>query len=178
MPQNFKGDAIELKISGAAQQVFAQLLADLTAWFDDAYNSAGLGKILYDNNLTFLTQSISRDIFIKNYGRVLRSWEYLGSFESYYVVLRQIFGPRTQIIFERLSPGALKIDITVQQLDFFKWLARVEKGKLVISRANGQNIYLRAALGITHFYEVRGILNSLIPAGIFVEIDFRLVSGG
>ncbi len=177
MPQCFKGDDIELKISGSGSQVFAQLLADITAWFNDAYNSAGLGEILYDNNLTFLTQSISRDIFIKNYGEILRHWEYLGSFESYYIVLRQIFGPSTQVRFERISPGALKIDIAAKQLEFFKWLMRVGKGRLVISRTNSQNIYLRAAAGITHFYEVQGILNSLIPAGIYVEIDFRLVSG-
>ncbi len=176
MPQPFKGDELELKISGAARVVMAQLFADLTNWFNQAYNSTGLGAILYDNNLTPLTKSIARDIFIKNYGEILRRWEYLGSFDSYYYVLQQVFGAETEITFAKLAPGALKINLIVKQVAFFKFLARIGDGAFVGTH-EGQNLYFKAAEGITHFYEVQGLLESLTPAGIYLEVDFRLQQG-
>lgn len=170
--QNFKGDELEIKISGAAEVVFNQLLSEMKAWFDGAYSSTGLGEILYDNKLVPLTQAVARDIFIKNYGAILEKWEYVGSFESYIYVFQQIFGPTTAITFERLSPGALKINISTQQTGFFKWLNKL--GGNYISDHNGNNINLLSVVGIGDFYEVHGVLDSLNPAGIYLLINFTL----
>ncbi len=173
MAQYFKGDDVELKICGAANEVFARLLADMSAWFHDAYNSAGLGKILYDDGLVPLSKSVARDIFIKNYGAILRYWEYVGSFESYLFVFMQIFGPQTQITFERLAPGALKINISTNQHGMAKWLTKI-KGDYISTR-NGDNINLLALTGIGDFYEVHAVLDSLNPAGIYLVVNFKLV---
>lgn len=174
MPQCFKGDDLEIKVSGAANEVFRTLFADMTAWFNGAYTSAGLGAILYDDNRVPLSRNIARDIFIKNYGEILRRWEYVGSFESYLFVFTQIFGPSTVITFERLAPGALKINITTNQMDLFKWLDKL--GGNYISTHAGQNINLRTLSGIGNFYEVQSVLDSLNPAGFYLSVDFKLVS--
>ena len=165
MPQYFKGDDLEVKVSGAANEVFRTLFADMTAWFSRAYNGAGLGAILYDDNRVPLSRNIERDIFIKNYG---------GSFESYLFVFTQIFGPSTIITFECLTPGALKINITTNQMDLFKWLDKL--GGSYISTHTGQNINLRTLTGIGNFYEVQSVLDSLNPAGLSLSVDFKLVS--
>ncbi|WP_428050277.1 hypothetical protein [Candidatus Avelusimicrobium fimicolum] len=174
MPQYFKGDDLEVKVSGAANEVFRTLFADMTAWFARAYNGAGLGAILYDDNRVPLSRNIERDIFIKNYGDILRRWEYVGSFESYLFVFTQIFGPSTIITFECLAPGALKINITTNQMDLFKWLDKL--GGSYISTHTGQNINLRTLAGIGNFYEVQSVLDSLNPAGLYLSVDFKLVS--
>ena len=170
--QYFKGDDIEIKLSGSAQVVFQDLQTELTAWFNDAYNSAGLGAILYDRNLVPLSQTIARDVFIKNYGEILRRWEYVGSFESYLYVFMQIFGPQTQITFEKLAPGALKIYIVTDQTGFINWLSQKAQE---IRTQSGQPLMFKQILGIENFYEVQGVLDSLNPAGIHLEVDFRLI---
>lgn len=170
--QYFKGDDIEIKLSGSARAVFENLQAELTAWFNDAYNSAGLGAILYDRNLVPLSQTIARDVFIKNYGEILRRWEYVGSFESYLYVFMQIFGPQTQITFEKLAPGALKIYIVTDQTGFINWLT--QQGQEIRTQS-GQPLMFKQVLGIENFYEVQGVLDSLNPAGIYLEVDFRLI---
>lgn len=172
MAEYFKGDDLELKISGSSAEVFYKLQEELTAWFNDAYNSAGLGGILHDNNLVPLSQTIARDVFIKNYGEILRRWEYVGSFESYLYVFMQIFGPKTQINFERLRPGALKIYIVTDQTGFINWLSQKSQE---IRTQSGQPIMFKQVLGIENFYEVQGVLDSLNPAGISLEVDFRLI---
>lgn len=170
--QYFKGDDVEIKLSGSAQAVFENLQAELTAWFNDAYDGAGLGAILYDNNLVPLSQTIARDVFIKNYGEILRRWEYVGSFESYLYVFMQIFGPDTQITFEKLAPGALKIYIVTDQTGFINWLTH--QGQEIRTQS-GQPLMFKQVLGIENFYEVQGVLDSLNPAGIYLEVDFRLI---
>lgn len=174
MSQNFKGDDLELKISGSAQEVFNTLLNELSKWFDHAYESAGLGAILYDNNLVPLARTMARDVFIKNFGQILEKWEYIGSFESYLFVFMQIFGPSTIINFEKLAPAALKINITTNQTDLFKWLAKLGSADYV-SDHSGNNINFRAVTGIGNFYEVQSVLDSLNPAGIYLLVDFKLI---
>lgn len=170
--QYFKGDDVEIKLSGSAQAVLQNLQTELTAWFNDAYDGAGLGAILYDNNLVPLSQTIARDVFIKNYGEILRRWEYVGSFESYLYVFMQIFGPNTQITFEKLAPGALKIYIVTDQTGFINWLT--QQGQEICTQS-GQPLMFKQVLGIENFYEVQGVLDSLNPAGIYLEVDFRLI---
>lgn len=174
MPQNFKGDKLELQLSGSAGEVFTKLQTDMTAWFKNANDDTGLGGIIYDNNLVPLTRSVARDIFIKNFGEILRRWEYVGSFESYLFVFMQIFGPNTVINFKRLAPGALQINITTNQIALFKWLDKI--GGSYVSTHLGQNINLRTVTGIGDFYEVQSVLDSLNPAGIYLRVNFTLNS--
>lgn len=176
MSQHFKGDDLELKIEGTSKEVFSHLLSELSKWFDNAYQSAGLGAILYDNELMPLSRTIARDIFIKNYGQILEKWEYIGSFESYLFVFMQIFGPSTIINFEKLAPAALKIDITTNQTELSKWLAKLGTNDYVSDHL-GNHINLRSLSGIGDFYEVQSVLDSLNPAGIYLLVDFKLTTG-
>lgn len=180
MAQYFKGDDLELRIEGAAQPVFQTLLRALKDWFEQAYTSTGLRAVLYDNNLVPLTRAVARDIFIKNYGPIFEKWEYVGSFESYIYVFTQIFGPDTQIVFNRLSPGALEINITARQTALFDWLtnrAAVEnEGEEpdYLADHRPKRLALRTVTGIGNFYEVQSVLDSLNPAGIFLRVNFTL----
>ena len=176
MSQHFKGDDLELKIEGASGEVFTHLLAEMGKWFDNAYQSAGLGAILYDNELMPLSRTIARDIFIKNYGQILEKWEYIGSFESYLFVFMQVFGPSTIISFEKLAPAALKISITTTQTELFKWLVKLGTTDYA-SDHYGNHINLRKLGGIGNFYEVQSVLDSLNPAGIYLLVDFKLITG-
>lgn len=176
--QAFKGDKLELQISGATKDVFDALKNHLTNWFNGAYDGAGLGAVIYDNNLLPLSRTIARDIFIKNYGEILRRWEYVGSFETYLFVFMQIFGPSTEITFEKLGPAALKINITTNQHDLFKWITSLQtEKKKYITNHNGKKLLFRALEGIGSFYEVQSVLDSLNPAGIYLLVNFTLITG-
>ena len=174
MAQYFKGDNLEMNMAGAAYEVLGRLREEMRAWFDGAYSSAGLGEILYDNHLVPLTRAVARDIFIKNYGSILKKWEYVGSFESYLYVFTQIFGPDTAISFNKLAPGALEINITTKQTQLFGWLASLNSDDYV-SDHEGNHLNLRQVVGIGDFYEVQSVLDSLNPAGIFLRVNFTLI---
>lgn len=169
----FKGEDLEIKLEGSISQVFTKLHGELTEWFNKAYESAGLGGIIYDNKLAPITAALALDIFIKNYGEIIKNWQYTGTFESYLYVFMKIFGPETTIQFERLAPGALKINITTLQTTLFKWLTKLA-GDYITTR-DGDYINLRSLTGIGDFYEVQGVLESLVPAGIYVLVDFHLI---
>ena len=169
----FKGEDLEIKLDGSISQVFTKLRSDLTSWFNKAYETAGLGAIIYDNGLVPITVALARDIFIKNYGEILKNWQYAGTFESYLYVFMKIFGPQTSIEFERLAEGALKINITTSQTSLYKWLTKLAGD--YITTHDGDYINLRALTGIGDFYEVQGVLESLVPAGIYVLVDFHLI---
>lgn len=174
--QYFKGDDLEIKVVGSAANVFNNLAQELTKWFDEAYDTQGLGQILYDNNLMPISRAVAKDIFVKNYNKIIESWEALGSFESYIYLFMQIFGPQTTVDFEILAKGVLKITIQTNQTTLFSWLASRQNNTYVTDHDNNR-IHFRTVTGIDNFYEVQKVLDSTIPAGICVQVDFTLIGG-
>ena len=69
--QYFKGDDLEIKVVGSAASVFNNLAQEIANWFEDAYNTQGLGQILYDNNLMPISRAVAKDIFVKNYNKII-----------------------------------------------------------------------------------------------------------
>lgn len=174
MTQAFKGDEIETKISGAAADVFRRLSEDLQAWLGGAYKGEGLGALLYDNRLTDIAGKISRQVFIDNYGAILEQWEYPGTLESYLYVLRSVFGPDVQVTFTPLAPGALGIEVRAYKNKTLRWLGRVEEIWRRMSTDVGVGICFVTPVTILGAAQVMAVLETLIPAGIYVELNLKL----
>lgn len=174
MTQAFKGDDTELKIAGAAREVFQKLAADLRAWYDGAYTGSGLGALLYDNRLTMIADKMTRQAFIDNYGALLAQWEYPGSFESYLYVLRSVFGPEAAVKFTRLAPGALGIEVTAYRNEMHRWLAQAEAGARNIKTESGAALCFALPKTVLSAGQVIAVLETLIPAGIFVDLNLKL----
>lgn len=175
MTQHFKGDSLEVKLAGTFDAVINPLLQELTRWYNDAYESYDLGKIIFDEDKIPLTNAIPRDAFYKNYGTILERWQYVGSFESYLTVFKMIFGPDSVILFERPAPGCLNMSISTQRTSVFKWVtSRYAKRAARIVDHAGAQLVLRQLLGINDFFEVQAVLNSLNPAGIYLTVNFEI----
>ncbi|MGB2579397.1 hypothetical protein AAIR98_001316 [Elusimicrobium simillimum] len=184
MTQFFYKDNVELKFYGAAEDVFSKLKDELSLWFEKAYSDEQFGGVLYDNAVTPLTGVVARDIFVKHFNQIFEMWRYGGTFESYLYVFRHIFGEESQITFERAAPAHLKINIVSSKTGYFEWIVNkkvdnniVDSGAIV-ERKDSLPVFFQQQLGITDFREVQGILNSLNPSGIFLEVDFSLINGG
>ncbi|MDR0676267.1 MAG: hypothetical protein LBF97_04410 [Elusimicrobiota bacterium] len=98
-------------------------------------------------------------------------------------VFKAIFGDDSIITFERTSPAYLTINIQATSTELFNFLARtiteIEGEKViedddVLTADEADELVFGLQLGITDFYEVQSILNSLNPAGIFLEVNFSL----
>ncbi|WP_424244959.1 hypothetical protein Dip510_000067 [Elusimicrobium posterum] len=179
MTQPFKNDNLELKFSGSAEKVFTELKQTLADWFENAYTDQKFGGVLYDNNVTPLTGTIARDIFIKNFNQIFEKWRYVGSFESYLYVFKHIFGESSRINFEKISPAHLKINITTDNTTLFKWIATTKDSASnfledEMTDELGNSIVFQQQLGINDFREVQAVLNSLNPAGIFLDVNFEI----
>lgn len=166
----FKGDDIELKFYGSCEDVFKRMGESLQNLYEQAYNTYKLGEIIYDNKLAYIVEVIPRDIFIRNFNQIFDMWSLGGNYESYIYIFKQIFGPDTDISFERLRPGALKINIETDRNSVFAWIDNFAKRRRIKTR-EGKQILLRQGLGINDFYQVEGVLNSLKPAGIFLQVN-------
>lgn len=174
MTQPFKGDETELKLSGAAREVFAALVDDLRAWCAGTYEGRGLGALLYDDNLTEIAGKISRDVFIKNYGTILAQWEYPGCFESYLYVLRSVFGPEVEVSFTRLAPGALGIEVVAYRNQMYRWLAQRGQTDYSVTDKSGAKLCFLLPIATLSAGQVMAVLETLIPAGIFVDLTLKL----
>lgn len=173
MSEKFKGDALELKISGSAATVFADIAAALSAWYDRAYSSQPLGAIVYDNGLFSLAKAMPRDTFLKNFASIIDVAGYVGSFESYLTIFKNIFGLSSLITFERVAPGNLKIIIVSDRTAFYNWATKLAEPDYIVDQA-GNRIVLRQGLGINDYYQVLSITKSLNPGGIYLQVEFSL----
>lgn len=175
MTQYFKADSLEVKLEGTLHEVAAPLLQTLARWYNDAYDSYDLGKIIFDEDKIPLTNAIPRDAFYKNYGTIIDHWQYVGSFESYLTVFKMIFGPESVILFERPAPGCLGMNITTKRTNVFKWItSRYARHAARIVDHSGAQLVFRQLLGINDFFEVQAVLNSLNPAGIYLSVNFEI----
>jgi hypothetical protein len=177
--QYFKNDEIEKKIVNVGQKIFSAIQNDCLLFFNNAYDSWKLGEVLYDEKTTDFHISIKRDIFKKSFNQIFEKWRVVGNFESYITVFKKIFGDNSEITFERISPAHLKINIQTTNNNVSEFLVRkiedeVVEDNLLITSDTADTIMFQDVLGIENFEEVQAILNSLNPAGIYLEVNFTI----
>lgn len=176
--QKFKGDAVEDKFINSALPALEATLLSLDEFFESAYETNPFKALLYDEQLAPFCNSIRRDIFIESLDQILDFFALAGSFESYLLVFRKVFGEDVIVNFTVPSPGKLEIDITAVGLEESIFLSReIINNSYVYDEIiddEGDNIVFQSVKGFTNQYELEKMLFEMVPAGVVTDIDLEV----
>jgi hypothetical protein len=174
----FKGDELELKMYNAGLPALQAISLGLEEAFLGIYECVPMGELLWDEQRVPLTNAIKREIFIQCFKQVFEAWTFCGTFESYLLVFRKIFGDDASIEFTVPGPGKLQIDIETFGAAINPIVVReISGGSYTIYNLVdevGDNICAQTTLGIETQYELEKILFSMVPNGIYTEISLTI----
>ena len=180
MVQFFKGDPTEKKYYESGRAILQQLSSQKSEFFNECYGCFVLGELLYDNNYAPLANAIPREIFRESFATLFESFLTAGSYESYLIVFKNVFGDSVEVEFTVPAPGKLLIDIVATGLETYGMTIReilddsYEYFTLVDDV--GDRIVLQAVKGFESQYELEQMLFEMVPAGIYTEISLTVGS--
>lgn len=180
--QNFKGDALELKMQSIAEPVFDQTDLALDEFYSGGFDSNAFLLMLYDDKRMPFSERIARESFIQFISSALTNFPFIGTFDSYLFILTAIFGADSDIQFD--VPAAGKLDIAIESYSevTFDFLVReLVDGEYVfytLSTFEDDDIVLRGVPGIQNEYEMNLMFSEIIPAGIYYTftLNFKVKS--
>lgn len=146
-----------------------QTLADIEAYFLNAYSSPELGRVLYDQQLLPIYKILERSLFIQAFSQIVEGQKNLGTVEAYLKILYAIFGKEAEITITS-TPLHLQIDIVAPVQKRFLWTTK--SGKHIITKS-GKNIVFQQILAEVTDRELLSILKSTTNAGTFVEFTLN-----
>lgn len=178
MAQKFKGDETELKFYNSGQPIAALMSDSKTDFFDGAYACAVLGDLLFNERRAPLANAIPQDIFRGSFSEVFDAFLVAGSFESYLLVFKKIFGDDATITFTVPAPGKLQIAIEAAGIELSNLIVRqIENDAYVNYRMidqEGNAIMVQTIKGFQSQYELEQMLFEMVPDGIYTEITLTL----
>lgn len=168
--QNFKGDALELKMQSVADPVFDQTDLALDEFYSGGFDCNEFLLMLYDESRMPFSERINRDAFIGFIKEALINFPFIGTFESYIFILLSIFGDHSIIEFTLSDPGKLAIKINaVVDIDYDFISREFINGAYSFYEMidyDDANITFRGISGIDTQYELDLLFSEIIPAGI------------
>jgi hypothetical protein len=177
-PQYFKGDATELKVDAVVEETTETIDMQLDAFYDDAYQAAPLGDVIFDTGRSPLSNAIARDIFRSAFKEIFDAFVQVGTFDAYLTVFEKIFGEDVEIEFVVPAAGKLNISITAAGVELTEFIARyIQDNQYVYDEIiddEGDNIVFQSIKGFTSQYELEQMLFEMVPAGIFTTISLTL----
>lgn len=178
-PQYFKGDSEELKFYNSASPMIDVLSQEHDDFFNESYACYVLGELLYDNNLSPLSNAIDRDIYRTSFESIIEAFVEVGTFEAYISVFEKIFGTGVSVTFTIPAAGKLEIDIIASDIELTDFVAReVGTDAYVFSEIQTQDeidtLVFQSIQGFTSQYELEQMIFEMVPAGIYTEITLNL----
>lgn len=177
MVQLFKGDAEELKYKAAADQVFNATEVALDDFYENGAQCEPFLLMLYDEGRVPFSQRINRDVFVSFVKRALENYPFIGNFESYLFILREIFGAESEILFDVPAPGKLAISVNSIADVIYQFIGRTvisggyETFDVVTS--DGDELVFRGLSGIDSERELGLLLSEIIPNGVFTTFSLE-----
>lgn len=175
--QNFKGDALELKMQDCANPAFDSVGSSLDDFYSNGETSAAFYLMLYDEGRMPFSDRIARNVFVDFITKALVNFLFMGTFESFIFILKGIFGEEALILFDVPAPGKLSIAVSSSSEIPFEAIGR-EVNEGVYSYFNlttdsGELLVFRGISGIESQYELELLFAEILPAGIFLDISLE-----
>ena len=178
MSQFYKGDSEELKFYNAGEPVLTGLAMQKNDFWTDAYNCYVLGQIIWDSARSPLANAITRSIFRKSFQTIFESFLFAGSFESYLIVFKKVFGASVDVTFTVPAPGKLNIDIVADTIEITDFITRyISENSYFYDEViddEGDNIAFQSVEGFESEYELQQMLFEMVPAGIYTNITLTI----
>lgn len=181
-PQNFKGDETELKYKESAFPALDLQSQALDLFLAGSEATSDFLLMLYDEGRMPYSNRIKRDVFVQFINGAFLNFPFIGTFESYIFILREIFGPDSDIFFEIPAAGKLNISIDASSDITFDAIARELNDGVYefynISTSDGDDLAFKGLSGIDNEADLRLLFSEILPAGIFptFSLDFFLKS--
>ena len=176
--QFFKGDEKEIKMYESGRPPFSQVDTQKNLFFALAYFTATLGDVIYEDGRSPLANAIPEEIFRQSFNEIFTSFSSAGTFESYIVVFKKIFGDTVVIDFEVPGPGKLNINIESDGIELADFVARyIFDDEYMFDEViddEGDNIVFQGVKGFQSQYELEQMLFEMVPAGIYTEITLEI----
>lgn len=180
MTDYFKGDELELKMFNSAVGSLRNIGVSLDEFFENCYEMVPMGEFLWDEKRVPLTNAIKREVFIISFKQIFEAWSFCGTFESYILVFKKIFGDDAVVEFTVPAPGKLSINIEASGIQLYPFIARsiVENAYVYdnVIDEEDDNIAFATVLGIETEDELKKVLFTMVPAGIYTEVSLTIGS--
>jgi hypothetical protein len=180
--QNFKGDETELKLKSVAMPAFNLTLNSLNDMFENASNSEVFLLSLYDEGRMPYAQRVKREVFVPFIRKALENFPFVGTFDSYIFILREIFGADSDLFFEISDPGKFSVSVNASVDILFEAIAREHDNGVYtffdLITSDGDNLVYKGLSGIETEAELYLLFAEIMPAGIVptISLDFFLKS--
>lgn len=179
--QNFKGDAPEIKMRAVAEPAFDLTDSPLNQFYAEGDTSDAWYLALYDEGRMPFSERIERQVFTSFIRQTLENYPFIGTFESYLFILREIFGDESIISFEVPAAGKLSININAIADIVFDAVVRelTDTGEFefsTLATMGGDDIVFRGIAGIETDYELTLLFSEIRPAGIFPTLSLEFFS--
>lgn len=175
--QNFKGDDLELKMRAAAEPALELTENALNDFYENGEQSSPFLLMLYDEGRMPFSSRIPRDVFINFFRKMVENFPFVGNFESYLFILREIFGAESEILFEVPAPGKLNISVNAISDVIYEALAReLVSGSYSffnIATQDGDDLLFRGLAGIDTEHELSLLFAEIMPGGIVPGISLE-----
>lgn len=170
MVQFAVGDSDELRFWDIYEKLAQQTLIDIEQYYENAYKSPELGRILYEEQLMPIYKVLEKKLFVQAYSQILEGEKQLGTLEGYLKILYAIFGSSADIRITT-TPLHLQIDIIAPVRVYYLWKKRKEKK--YITAKDGRRIVFQELLARVTDRDLLALLKATTNAGTFVEFTLN-----
>ena len=161
----------ELKFWRIFNKILTDTKADISSYYETAYQSKTLGTILYEQGLMPIYKTLEKKLFIKAFSGIVEGEKTLGSVGAYLKILYAIFGGSAQIEVSKINPLHIKIDIQAPIQVHYIWKVR-KHDKIIITKDN-KYLVLKQLLAQVTSRDLLQILKSTTKAGTFIEFTLN-----
>lgn len=163
-----RDDIFENKFINVWLSLWNQTLADLQNYYNLAYESRGLGQIIFDNDLADIAKIISRDLFVKTYWQIFREQAKNGTIDAHLYILYSIFGGDATIMVENPAPLHTIFHIATNSIELNQW--KTTQGDNMVTTA-GDYLKFRSLLQDLSNEALTALLGATGNYGEYLEFD-------
>lgn len=171
MVQFAVNDEEEQKFWRIFERLSRQTFSDLKAYFQNAYKSKELGRVIYEEQLMPIYKTLEKSLFIKAFSEIIEGQKTLGSINAYLRILYAIFGTEAQITITQ-QPMHLKVDIIAPIRTHYIWITKDKKR--IITKDNKLLVFSDILAEVTD-RELLQILKSTTKAGTYIEFTLNKI---
>lgn len=179
--QRFKtNDPTEPQVYNLLLPILETLGLDRDTFFDEAFETFGLGGVLYDLDRDPIADVVTRDVYQNGYPAIHELFTRPGTFEFYISVFRKIFSDDVDVQFQIPDPGKLNIIVSAFTFQTFNLTAReivddaYVNSPLVTSDTN-DFIMVQGVKGIKTQEEIEGLLSEISAYGVYTTVELVIL---
>lgn len=162
-----KDDNFDVKAREILQDIFKPVLLSADQMLNDAQNCYKFADILIDNGLILFTNVIPKQLYREVLNKVIEQFNYIGSYNAYYTLLKLFYGSSAVIQFTTLAPAHLQIDVSNVDVKTYEWIDSSNNN--IINDLGYKMVFADRILDLTE-ENLTKLIENIKPTGYIVDI--------